>query len=228
MFNFSIIIPIFNEDKNIDILINEILTNLKSYKSYEIIIVDDCSTDLSREVLEKYNQNPKFKLLYNKINRGQSFSIKSGISKAAYNSIITIDGDGQNDPSDIKKLVNLYFSENHIKMVAGIRKKRKDKIIKIISSKLANYIRDLVLKDGCKDTGCSLKIFDKEIFDKLPFFDGMHRFLPALFLGKNQKVIYTDVNHRTRKFGISKYGTFGRMVNGIRDIIKVKKIISRF
>ena len=110
-------------------------------------------------------------------------------------------------------------------MVGGIRKKRKDNLLKIFSSRIANIIRKLILNDNCDDTGCSLKVFDKNVFMLFPFFDGMHRFLPALFIGHSKKTFFTNVDHRKRIYGKSKYGTFKRLFGGIRDIIKVKKIL---
>ena len=112
-------------------------------------------------------------------------------------------------------------------MVGGIRKKRQDSFIKILSSKIANYIRSKILNDNCKDTGCSLKVFSKNIFLEFPYFDGIHRFLPALFKGYGHKTDFINVNHRVRKYGKSKYGTIDRLFRGIRDIIKVKNIINK-
>ena len=104
---------------------------------------------------------------------------------------------------------------------------RKDNLIKVLSSKVANYIRQLLLNDGCLDTGCSLKVFKKDIFLSFPYFDGMHRFLPALFKGYGHNTIFIEVNHRKRKYGISKYGTMNRLFKGIRDIIRIKKILKK-
>ena len=119
----------------------------------------------------------------------------------------------------------MYILNNDIQLVGGIRINRQDNTIKIISSKIANYIRKMILKDNCKDTGCSLKVFNKKIFLTFPYFDGIHRFLPALFIGFGYKTFFIDVNHRKRKYGVSKYGTINRLFKGIRDLYKVKKII---
>lgn len=224
---FSIIIPAYNEEKNLPILIQEILDNLinKEY-IYEIIIIDDCSDDNTIETLNKYRKFDKLKIIQNKINFGQSKSIQVGIKNSLYNNIVTIDADLQNDPRDILKIAKIYFQNNY-SMVAGIRNKRKDNIIKIISSKVANAIRSIILKDKCPDTGCSLKIFEKKIFLNFKFFDGIHRFLPALFIGNNYDIKYVNVNHRPRIYGVSNYGTFLRIIWGIRDIIRVKKMIKQ-
>ena len=221
---FSIVVPIFNESENIKFLLEEISNSLNRYKSYEIVIVNDASTDNSLEILR--SENYKFlKIINNNINKGQSYSIRKGIENTSNNIIITIDGDGQNDPADIPKLLEIYNSSNEIKLIGGIRTKRKDKYIKVISSKIANFIRSKILDDQCKDTGCSLKIFDKDIFLNFPYFNGIHRFLPALFKGYGYTTKFVEVNHRKRKYGVSKYGTMNRLFVGIRDIFKVKKII---
>jgi dolichol-phosphate mannosyltransferase len=177
----SIVIPIFNEARNIEFLLKEIIKILENFKKYEIILVNDASTDDSIEVINKIN-NKNIKIIINDDNKGQSFSIYEGVKNSAYETIITIDGDGQNDPADIPKLYNFYIQNNEVKLVGGIRKNRKDSLTKIISSKIANYIRSKILKDGCKDTGCSLKIFNKKIFLSFPFFNGIHRFFSRLWL----------------------------------------------
>jgi len=223
---FSIVIPLFNEAKNINFLLQEIKESLEYLKSYEIILVNDASTDDTTEVINKIN-NKNIKCIINDENKGQSFSICEGIKNSSYDTIITMDGDGQNDPADIPKLYNYYIQNNDVKLVGGIRKNRKDSLIKIISSKIANYIRSRILKDGCKDTGCSLKIFNKKIFLSFPFFNGVHRFLPALFRGFGYKTAFIEVNHRKRVYGSSKYGTMNRLFVGIRDIAKVKKILKK-
>lgn len=224
---FSVVIPIFNEEENLESLIKEIYNSLTKHKDFELIFVNDCSSDDSLKILEKQKKNFEFKILNNKTNIGQSFSILFGIKNSKYNTIVTLDGDGQNNPYDIPKLLRFY-NENNFFLVGGIRLKRKDNAIKIISSKIANFIRSKFLQDGCKDTGCSLKVFDKNIFLNFEFFDGIHRFLPALFRGFGYKTFFLNVDHRKRKFGKSKYGTLLRLINGVRDMIKVKKIIKNY
>ena len=222
---FSIIIPIYNEAQNIPFLLEEISDNLKSYHNYEIILVNDSSTDNTNEVVKKIIKKDNLILLNNESNKGQSYSIHKGILKSKNNTIITLDGDGQNNPKDIPNLLNYYNLNEQIKLVGGIRSKRRDNLIKIISSRIANNIRSNILKDKCSDTGCSLKVFDKEIFLKFPFFNGIHRFLPALYSGFGFKTKFLNVDHRERKKGVSKYGTFDRLFKGIADIIKVRRII---
>ena len=220
---FSIVVPIFNESENIKFLLEEIKDSLNQYKSYEIVVVNDASTDDTLEIL-KSEKNKFLKIINNNTNNGQSYSIHKGIKNTSNKIIITIDGDGQNDPADIPKLLNLYLSKEDVKLVGGLRLKRQDNIIKIFSSKIANYIRS-DLNDKCSDTGCSLKVFNKEIFLSFPYFNGIHRFLPALFSGYGLRTEFINVNHRHRKYGVSKYGTMNRLFKGIRDIVKVYKIL---
>ena len=224
---FSIVIPVFNEENNIITLIKEIKSSLKFYNEYELIFVNDFSTDNTLRVLEKEKKNFNLKIINNKFNQGQSFSILNGIKNSNYNTIITLDGDGQNNPKDIPILLEFYNKTKDASLVGGIRYKRRDNIIKIISSRLANFIRSNFLNDNCKDTGCSLKVFDKNIFLKFEYFDGIHRFIPALFKGFGYNTYFLNVDHRKRKYGTSKYGTFLRLVNGIRDMIKVKIMIDK-
>ena len=227
--NTSLIIPVYNEEKNILNLFMEI-SNLKLDKYLnKIIIINDGSNDNSfleiNKIVKKYNN---VNLLNNKFNKGQSYSIWKGINFSDDKNIILIDADGQNDPKDIFKIAKLYFENHSIKLVGGIRKQRKDNYIKRISSKIANFIRKIILKDNCDDTGCSLKIFERDIFLQYPFFDGIHRFIPALFLRSGNQTYFIEVNHRKRVNGFSKYGTFSRLIKGIRDLIKVVIIIQTF
>lgn len=224
--NFSIVIPCFNEEENIYNLFEEIKNYLTMF-TYEVILIDDCSTDNSYEVINNSKIIENLVVIRNKTNKGQSFSLYEGVKIAKTNTIVTLDCDGQNDPKDIPKLINLYLSNKDIYLVGGIRNKRMDNAIKILSSKFANYIRNIIFHDECVDTGCSLKVFDKNIFLKFPFFDSIHRFIPALFKGVNKKGVYINVNHRKRLYGKSKYGTIKRALKGISDIIKVMQIIKQ-
>jgi len=226
MNNISIVVPLFNESENINKLINEIINTVEKQFNYEIILVNDCSSDDTFKILEKLIKNKKIKIINNERNFGQSKSIHNGVKQSLHNNIITIDGDGQNNPKDILNLAKVFFNEN-IQLVSGIRTKRKDKFIKIISSKIANYVRSLILKDNCPDTGCGLKIFKKDIFLNFDYFNGMHRFIPALFVLNDYNVKYVPVDHRYREFGISKYGTFDRLTKGLQDLIKVRKILKK-
>lgn len=224
---FTLVIPVFNEEDNLVSLIKEIKTALVNYTNFELIFVNDFSSDNTLEILEKEKKIFDFKILNNQFNFGQSYSILLGIKKSKYNTIVTLDGDGQNNPYDIPKLLEYYNKIDDIFLVGGIRSKRKDNLIKIISSRIANYVRSKFLQDGCTDTGCSLKVFNKNIFLKFEYFNGIHRFLPALFNGFGYKTFFLSVDHRKRNYGKSKYGTFFRLFNGLRDMIKVKKMIDK-
>ncbi len=223
---FSIVIPVYNEKNNIKYLIDEILTSIKKEYIFEIIIVNDCSTDGTLNEIVELSFNSLF-LITNDENMGQSYSIAKGIKKAKFDTIVTIDADGQNDPKDILSLVNLYFSNKNLSLIGGIRKNRKDNLVKIYSSIIANKFRAWALRDKCPDTGCALKIFNKKIFLSFPYFDGIHRFLPALFKGYGYKTHFIEVNHRSRLNGKSKYGTFDRLFKGLFDIIRVKIILNK-
>ncbi len=222
---YSIIIPVYNEEGNLFNIYNEIISiNFKSL-NYEIIFIDDCSTDNSKNILKDISRNKNIKYLSHKENLGQSSAIYTGIKNSKFDNIITIDADGQNNPQDIIKLLEVYEKDMH-DLVAGIRKNRIDSNIKIISSRIANKVRAFILKDDCSDTGCSLKVFKKNIFLKFPFFDGIHRFLPALFKFYGRGNFYISVSHRPRTTGKSKYGTIKRLIKGLIDIVRVKKIIN--
>jgi len=228
--NFSIIIPLYNEEKNIDNLIKEIFLSLNKYENnFEIILVNDASTDSTLNIIEflKKKYSPRIYLINNIKNIGQSFSIIKGVNMSNFETIVTIDGDGQNNPKDISLLLKKYNSSHEITLVGGIRKNRKDNFFKKLSSRLANKVRKFILNDDCIDTGCSLKVFKKSIFIKFPKFKGLHRFLPALFKGYGGKTIFLEVHHRERKYGNSNYGTVGRLINGIADIVRVFLIIKQ-
>ena len=223
--NFSIIIPVYNEEKNIPILFNEIKNNLNR-NPYEIIFIDDCSSDKSvKKINDIIKNNLNVKLIKNKYNKGQSYCIYYGLKIAETSNIVTLDADLQNDPKDIDLLLSNYTNDRNLKLVSGIRKNRKDNFIKIFSSRIANKIRSLYLRDTCPDTGCSLKVFDKNVIMNFEFFDGIHRFIPSLYEASGYKVLYINVNHRYRKYGKSNYGISNRLFKGIRDLFKVKKII---
>jgi dolichol-phosphate mannosyltransferase len=225
MKKFSIIIPAYNESTNLKKILEEIHNSLSNNYNYELIIVNDGSSDNSNNVIEELKLIFPIKLITHEKNLGQSRSILSGIMHSSHNTIVTIDGDGQNNPFDIPSLLNIYFSSDDFSLVGGIRKKRMDNIIKILSSKIANSIRSLILNDNCPDTGCSLKVFNKDIFMRFPYFNGIHRFLPALYKGYGYKTFFIPVDHRFRLMGVSNYGVFDRLFKGIYDLVRVKMII---
>ncbi len=229
--HLSVVIPLYNEEKNIKPLTCDIISILDNINiKYEITLINDASLD---DTLKEINTlKTKYPNLVNIINNsknlGQSYSLISGIQLSKYNDVLTLDGDGQNDPKDIPNLIKKYSENKKVDFVGGIRKKRRDTYLKIISSKIANHIRKFILNDDCLDTGCSLKIFKKDIFLIFPKFKGLHRFLPALFKGYGFKTMFVEVNHRKRNYGSSNYGTFSRLIYGIVDIIRVLYYIKRF
>ena len=229
MISISIVIPLYNEERNISNLLNEIKNSFIKV-NYEIILVDDCSQDMTINEIKKYIDKNDLKIIIikNEFNKGQSYSISEGIKNSSYDTIVTLDGDGQNNPADISKLLTIYSNKPELSLVGGIRRNRKDSLVKKITSNIANRVRRYLLNDDCNDTGCALKIFEKETFLLFPYFDGIHRFLPALFKGYDKITYFVDVDHRKRLYGKSKYGTFKRLFRGIIDIIKVIKIIRKF
>lgn len=221
---FTIIIPIYNEEENILNLLKEIELVYSKEIKFDILLYDDGSNDSTFNIISNYKSKIPIKILKNKFNKGQSYCMYYGAINSNTKTVLFIDADGQNNPKDIPSLVNIFFNKN-VDLVSGIRKKRKDSFIKLISSKIANKVRQYFLKDNCEDTGCSLKIMDKTIFIETKFFDGIHRFIPAIYNYYNKKIIYLDVDHRSRIYGKSKYGTVKRMLNGIIDIFKLKYFI---
>lgn len=223
MTNISIVIPAHNEAENIGTLIVEI-EQVKLSHPYEIIIVDDASTDDTYgKVVSLQETVSGLKIVRHEGTYGQSAAIATGIAHADGVLIVTMDGDGQNNPADIPNLIReILGSKNaNLQMVAGFRKKRNDPAWRIISSKIANSVRTFFLRDETPDTGCGLKVFYRSAFINLPFFDHMHRFLPALIRMRGGDVISVEVSHRARLHGTSKYGTLNRLWVGIVDILGV-------
>lgn len=219
MLNVSLVIPCYNEEKNISELLKKI--NLIKNIKFEIILVDDNSkTPLNAGQLKKINEN--IIVLRHKKNLGQSSSIYTGVLNSNCETIITMDGDLQNDPLDIIKFTESYiFKNKKIDLIQGIRINRKDTFSKLIASKIANYLRSFILKDNCKDSGCGFRLFKKESFLKLPYFNHMHRFLPHLFKCHNFSVDYINIMHNKRLYGKSNYNNILRFVSGLIDILGV-------
>lgn len=217
----NIIIPCYNEEKNILKLYGELKTNLDNlFLDYKIIYINDNSTDMSSKILKELSySNDKVAIIKNNVRMGQSFSIKKGFEICDSDYFFTIDGDGQNNPDDFKKFIK--YIDIKYDLVYGIRIKRKDTIIKKISSKIANKIRSFILQDECIDTGCGLKLFKSSSFKKINFFNGYHRFFPALFKGKKFHIIGINVDHRFRYRGVSNYGVIKRGFKGTIDLIRV-------
>jgi len=221
----SVVIPVFNEHENIGPLLDEISRAIHPGVHYEIIAVDDGSTDVTADILTKLCAvNPLLRVLRHPINRGQSAALLTGVAAARSPWVLTLDGDGQNDPQDIGRLLTACNEDGFLKLdrlITGLRRQRNDNFVRRASSRVANAVRARLLRDDCPDTGCGLKLFPRDIFLALPHFDHMHRFLPALFRSHGCRVIAVDVNHRPRLRGASKYGVFDRLWVGIVDLIGV-------
>lgn len=218
---YSIVIPLKNEEGNILNLIAEIEPVMKTLNSpWELICIDDGSTDKTLSILKNAAQNKNFlKIIPFKKNYGQSSAFEAGFKAAQGKFVVTLDGDGQNDPTDIPKLITLIDTCD---LVCGIRSKRRDTWSKRIISKIANRVRNWFCDDGVLDTGCSLKVYRKECLDKIKMYQGMHRFLPALFKIEGFRLQQIPVNHRERVSGISNYNIFNRSFNTLADLWAVR------
>ncbi len=222
----SVVVPVRNEAANLLPLLNEIIDALHAAAEYEIIYVDDGSTDQSSAIFKQALQTiPTLKVIRHRQGYGQSAAIYTGIKAAQFPWIATLDGDGQNDPKDIPRLFQLLSGQQPrpaaLTMVVGWRNQRHDSAWRLFSSKIANTVRAKLLGDDTPDSGCGLKIFSKELFLVLPYFDHMHRFLPALVLRAGGAVLSEPVNHRPRSAGVSKYGTLDRLGVGMVDLLGV-------
>jgi len=221
--DLTIVIPVYNEAENIPSLVDEIADCLAGSLDYEVIVVDDGSIDASFASLSACReQHPELRILQHRSRCGQSAAIASGVAAAGADLVATMDGDGQNDPADISLLYRAFQdAPEEVWLVAGYRKRRRDSWLKRFSSRTANAVRGFVLQDSTPDTGCGLKIFRRETFNALPWFDHMHRFLPALMQRQGGRVISVEVNHRERRLGKSKYGVHNRLWVGIVDMLGV-------
>jgi len=217
----SVVVPIYNEEPNIAPLLEELQRVLDSIGgAFEVVAVDDGSSDASADLLAKAKEDrPWLRVLKFPENRGQTAAFLAGFRAAKGDVIVTIDADLQNDPADIPKLLELMADHD---VVCGVRAKRDDPLQKRWGSRLANGFRRWVLKDNIKDTGCSLKAFRRECTECVPPYNGMHRFFPILMGARGYRVAQVDVNHRPREAGVSKYGTFDRLVRSLPDLFAVR------
>jgi dolichol-phosphate mannosyltransferase len=216
----SVVVPVRNERDNVAPLITEIDSALKSIQ-HEIIYVNDGSTDDTFDRLKQLQtQYPQLRVVTHAHSCGQSTAVRTGVKFAKYEWVATLDGDGQNDPADILKL--LAALELGVELVGGNRRQsRRDTWVKRMSSVIANTVRSKMLRDDTPDTGCGLKLFSKSAFLDLPYFDHMHRFLPALIKRRGGQIRSVHVSHRNREFGKSNYGTLDRLLVGIVDLFGV-------
>ena len=218
----SVVVPVKDEAGNVGPLAREIAAALKA-EPHEIIFVDDGSTDATAAELRALKAEiPALRVLRHARNLGQSRSIRTGVMAARGGIVVTLDGDGQNDPADIPKLLVLLRSDPGLAMVSGVRVKRRDKASRRLASRLGNGLRNALLGDGASDTGCGLKAFHRDMFLALPYFDHMHRFLIALTQREGGRVDYAPVNHRPRLQGASKYTNFGRLLVSVQDLLGVR------
>jgi dolichol-phosphate mannosyltransferase len=228
----SVVVPVKDEAENVVPLAREIAGAVGNDSSVELIFVDDGSADETLAHLLKLKfEMPMLRVLRHSSNGGQSRALRTGVRAARAGIVVTLDGDGQNDPADIPKVLAPFHAEpdvTRIGMVSGVRVKRRDDFGKRIASFVANRLRRWMLNDGAVDVGCGLKAFRRDAFLALPYFDHMHRYLAALMLREGYEVRFVDVGHRARLHGNSKYGVWDRFVVGVEDIRGVLWLKKRY
>ena len=224
----SVLVPVMNEAGNVRPLINEICDTFLG-RPFEIIYIDDGSTDETQAELRKcLSEIKELRVLRHKKQSGQSVAIRSGLLASRAPLIAVLDGDGQNIPADLPALEKaLSASRPNMGMAGGVRQGRKDSLMKKFASRMANSLRSWLLKDTHPDSGCGIKIVDREVFLRLPFFNHMHRFMSVLVRREGGVVIEVPVGHRAREQGNSKYGILDRLLVGISDIMGVMWLLSR-
>jgi dolichol-phosphate mannosyltransferase len=224
----SVIVPVRNEAGNIGPLVAEIAAALAG-REFEVVYVNDGSTDgTEAELKQLMAERPWLRQVRHARSCGQSAAVRTGIMAARAPVVVTIDGDGQNNPAFIPKLVDaLEQGRPRVGLIAGQRLGRKDTGFKRMQSRIANRVRGAVLRDGTRDTGCGLKAIERDLFLAMPYFDGLHRFLPALVKREGREIGYVDVVDRPRGQGISNYGLWDRLWVGILDLCGVWWLIRR-
>jgi len=226
--DFSIVVPVFDEGGAAPALAREIAAAFAG-ENHEIIFIDDASRDDTRALLVALKAEiPQLRVLSHRKNSGQSRAVRSGVLAARAPIVITLDGDGQNDPADAPRLARaLAAAAPEVALIGGERVKRQDSSAKRWASKVGNGVRKRLLKDTANDTGCGLKAFRREAFIRLPYFDHIHRYLPALMIREGYQVDFQPVNHRHRETGVSKYTNFGRLKASVSDLLGVMWLQSR-
>ena len=226
--DISVVVPVFDEEGAAPALAREIAAAFKG-RNHEIIFVDDASRDGTRAALKALiAEIPQLRVLAHRKNSGQSRAVRSGILGARGAVIVTLDGDGQDDPADGPALVDaLLAGPPELALVGGERVKRQDSAAKKVASRIGNGVRKRLLKDTANDTGCGLKAFRREAFLRLPYFDHIHRYLPALMLREGYQTAFRPVNHRHRQTGASKYTNLGRLWASLSDLYGVMWLQSR-
>lgn len=225
----SVVVPVKNEEGNLAPLVAEIAAALDPGPSYEMIFVDDGSTDSTATILANLRGSyPGLRQLHHAASGGQSAAIRSGVWAARGTYIATLDGDGQNNPGFIPAMIEILAAgDGKIGIVQGQRVGRKDTPFKRWQSRMANRIRGAILKDGTRDTGCGLKAFPRAVYLRLPYFDALHRFMPALVKREGYDIAHLDVIDRPRGSGVSNYGFWGRLKVGAIDLVGVWWLIKR-
>ena len=225
----SVVVPVCNEAGNVEPLAREVAAALRERVAFEMIFVHDGSTDSTADELRQARASGlrELRLLRHSARSGQSAAVRSGVRAARAAWIATLDGDGQNDPADLPKLLAARAQHPDVLLIMGNRTTRRDTWLRKVSSRIANGVRGWMLKDGTPDTGCGIKVFERETFLELPAFDHMHRFLPALFRRAGSKVVSIPVSHRPRTRGKSKYGVHNRLWVGIVDLFGVRWLNAR-
>jgi dolichol-phosphate mannosyltransferase len=225
----SIVVPVRNEADNIAPLVAEIAAALDGRWDYEIVYVNDGSTDATAErIAAEMKQRGNLRHIRHAMSAGQSAAVRSGVRVAKGAIVATLDGDGQNNPSFLPDLIlAIENGGGRVGLAAGQRVGRKDTGFKKIQSRIANGVRNAILHDGTRDTGCGLKAFRRDVFLAMPYFDGLHRFLPALMRREGYDIAYVDVVDRPRLSGVSNYGFFDRLWIGIMDLAGVWWLVRR-
>jgi dolichol-phosphate mannosyltransferase len=224
----SVVVPVRNEAGNIASLVAEIAAALDRQWPFEVVYVNDGSSDGTEAELQKLMaQNPWLRRVHHLKSCGQSAAVRSGVKAARGAIVVTLDGDGQNDPKFVPEMIRALEASPRVGLVAGQRVGRKASWFKKLQSRIANKVRSAVLRDGTRDTGCGLKAFRRDVFLALPYFDGLHRFLPALVKREGYEIGYVDVIDRPRGAGVSNYGMWDRLWVGILDLAGVWWLIRR-
>lgn len=226
--DLSVVFPVYNEEENLPILVAEIRQALDERGlNYEIVAVDDGSRDQSLEVLRRLRkENPMLRIVRLERNSGQTAALDAGWRAATGTFVVSLDADLQNDPGDIPAMMERLAAEK-VDMVIGVRVNRQDTAMRRLQSRIGNGVRNWITGDHITDTGCSLKLVRREAVDRIQLFSGMHRFLPTLVRMHGYKVIEMPVNHRPRRFGVSKYGALNRAFRGLVDCFAVRWMKTR-
>ncbi|HVK79376.1 MAG TPA: glycosyltransferase family 2 protein [Verrucomicrobiae bacterium] len=222
----SIVVAVLNEEDNVEPVAREIMRAFDDAFSYEIVFVDDGSSDGTVARIHALDMD-NIRVVRHAWRCGKSQAVRTGVAAARGAWIGTMDGDGQDDPADLAKMLRQALRAGGSPLVAGIRVRRKDPLHRLIATRIGNGVRQALLNDGCPDTACGIKLFERRAFLRLPVFEGVHRFLPALFRSYGHPLMLHEVNHRPRAAGVSKYTNWGRALVGVGDLLGVMWLRSR-